>query len=236
METTHSIPVGDEGSIAAVHHGAPGTEWIVFCHGFISDKSGSYEDRCERAVAEGYNAVRFDFRGCGDSSGAFIDQTLSSRIADLTAVVEYFGLDAYVVFGSSFGGKVAFHTAVTDDRVRAIGARAPVTYQESSGERRRIIEAEGMYEYDTSHRLDERFFEDLDTYSFEEITESIDCPVWIVHGGDDASVPCENSFRAAAALDTDVLVQKYAGEGHRFSRDVEARLQDQFFYWLNHQE
>jgi pimeloyl-ACP methyl ester carboxylesterase len=207
----------------------------VFCHGFISDKSGSYVDRCERAVAAGYNAVRFDFRGCGESSGDFIDQTLSSRITDLTTVSEYFDLDGYVVFGSSFGGKVAFHTAVIEPEISAIGARAPVTYQGSFDERRQTIDEEGVYEYETGHRLDERFFEDLDAYSFSSIVDKIDCPVCVFHGGMDASVPIEHSFRAAAALDTDVVVYKYAQEGHRFSREAESRMQEQFFYWLDEQ-
>lgn len=232
METTHRIPVQGEGTIAAVHHEAPGTEWIVFCHGFISDKSGSYEDRCKRAAATGYNAVRFDFRGCGESTGDFIDQTLSSRISDVVAVIDYFDIESCVVFGSSFGGKVAFHTAATDERIQAIGARAPVTYQSSSDDRREIIAERGVYEYDDDHRLDERFFEDLDTYSFAAIADEIDCSVCIFHGGSDESVPCENSFRAAMALETDVFVQKYAGEGHRFSQNAESRLQDQFFHWL----
>ncbi len=237
MGLTHSIPVADGDTIAAVEHEGPGSEWIVFCHGFISDKSGSYVDRCERAVSEGYTAVRFDFRGCGESSGSFIDQTLSSRITDLTAVVEYFDLDEYVVFGSSFGGKVAFHTAATDERVTAIGARAPVTYQDGSDDRRAVIREHGVFEYETGHRLDERFFADLDSYSFLEIADEIDCPVCIFHGGQDDSVACSDSFRAAVAMETDVLVQKYAGEGHRFSRHAESRLQDQFFQWLaDHQE
>ena len=76
----------DGQSVVGVTHPTSGDHWLVFCHGFLSDKSGSYEGRCRRAVESGYNAVRFDFRGCGDSDGSFVDQTLSDKLADLQAV------------------------------------------------------------------------------------------------------------------------------------------------------
>lgn len=236
METEHSIPVAADIALSAVHHAADSDEWIVFCHGFLSDKTGSYVTRCERAVEEGYNAVRFDFRGCGESDGEFIDQTLSSKIADLATVVEYFSLDAFVAFGSSFGGKVAFHAAATDERIRALGARAPVTYHPDSDRRRETIREHGVFEYDTGHRLDDRFFTDLDTYSFASIENEITCPVGIFHGSDDDSVPCHHSLRAADALTTDVFVQKYHGETHRFTRAAESRMVDHFFAWLRFHE
>ena len=61
MPTEREIRVDGE-RIAAAHHAADGDRWLFFCHGFRSDKAGSYEERCERAVEAGYDAVRFDFR------------------------------------------------------------------------------------------------------------------------------------------------------------------------------
>lgn len=232
MPTEHAVPVADGQAVSAVHHEAPTDDWLVFCHGFLSDKTGSYEGRCRRAVAEGYNAVRFDFRGCGESDGVFIDQTLSSRLADLQAVVDYFAPDSYAVFGSSFGGKVAFHTAVDDDRVESVATRAPVTYNETFADVRTAVARDGEYVYETGDRLDQRFFEDFGQYEFERVESSLDRPVAIFHGAADDSVPFDHSVRATAELDTDVLLQKYRGEGHRFSETGEARLRDQLFDWL----
>lgn len=232
MPTNHRVSVASDERIAAVHHEAASTEWIVFCHGLISDKTGSYEGRCRRAAAEGFNAVRFDFRGCGESDGTFVDQTLSSRIEDLAAVVEYFDPASYTVFGSSFGGKVAFHTATTDDRVDAVVTRAPVTYNRTFDELRTEVAAAGEFQYDTGHRVDDRFFDDLDQYEFTAVEAALDRPVTIVHGGTDESVAPEHSYRAAERLDTDVLLLKFADEGHRFSRAAEAGLRDAMFDWL----
>ena len=233
METEHAVPVAENQRVAAVHHDAGGDDWIVFCHGFLSDKSGSYQGRCREAVARGYDAVRFDFRGCGESDGDFADSTLSARIADLEAVIEYFDPASVVIFGSSFGGKVAFHAPVDDLRVEAVATRAPVTYAGTFDDRRAEVEADGAVTLDDGRTIDARFFEALDRYDFTDVESGLDCPVAIFHGVADGSVAVEDSFRAAKSLDVDVLLQTYVGEGHRFSREAEAQLRRQLFDWLD---
>jgi pimeloyl-ACP methyl ester carboxylesterase len=236
MVTKHSIPTGMGEELAAVHHEpvSPTRDaWVVFCHGFVSDKSGSYEGRCRRAVEEGYHAVRFDFRGCGESDGAFVEQTLSSKIADLEAVVDHFDAPAYVLFGSSFGAKTAFHAAVDTDRcIEAVVGRAPVTYNRTFADRRAHVERHGEYVYDTGHAIDGRFFADFERYAFGDVTATLDVPVALFHGADDDSVAVADSFEAAAAFDADVLLQVFEGGSHRFSRSLESRLRRQVFDWL----
>jgi len=230
MQERHEISVDGE-RVVAVHHDAPTDEWLVFCHGFQSDKSGSYESRCERAVEEGYNGVRFDFRGCGESDREFHEQTLSSRIADLRAVVEYFDPGSYGIFGSSFGGKVAFHAA---DEAEAVAARAPVTSNEVFDDLRAAVtggSAEGGAEVPPGDWTG--FFDDLDRYPFAEAVTDVSVPVAIFHGRGDDTVPVSDSIAATGELDGDVFLQIYGGEGHRFSREAEARLQDQLFDWLS---
>lgn len=274
-ETEHRVTVADGETVAAVHHEAPGDDWIVFCHGFLSDKTGSYERRCRRAVEHGYNAVRFDFRGCGASDGRFVDQTLSDKLADLRAVLEHVAPPSVVLFGSSFGGKVAFHAAVDDERVEAVATRAPVTYNRAFDEYRAIVEREdewseassgraggagteqsedewsessngragakrhasreGVYEFETGDRIDERFFDDFEIYEFDDVAASLSVPVAIFHGRDDDSVDIGDSVDAAAALETDVLLEAFATEGHRFSADAEDRLLERLFHWLETQ-
>ena len=231
METEHVVPVTADQSVAAVHHEAGTGDWLFFCHGFLSDKTGSYEGRCREAVERGFDAVRFDFRGCGESDGDFVDSTLTSRIADLETVLDFFDPDAFVLFGSSFGGAVAFHAAVGDDRVDAVATRAPVTYG-AFDDLRATVEAEGEVRFDDERAVDARFLDDLGRHDFADVEVGLDCPVAIFHGDDDESVAIEDSFRAAENLGVDVLLQKYVGEGHRFSREAEARMREQLFDWL----
>lgn len=232
MPERHRIPVADGEAVAAVHHPADGDEWLLCCHGFQSDKSGSYESRCERAVAEGYDAVRFDFRGCGEADGAFVDQTLGDKLADLRAVVDHFAPGRYALFGSSFGGKVALHHAATTDGVWAVATRAPVTLNDAFEEYRAVVEAEGRVDLDGEKAIDAAFFEEFPAHPFDDVVDGLDCPVAMVHGADDAVVPVDHTFAAARRLVTDVLVEKVAEEGHIFSRPAEARLRDRVFDWL----
>jgi pimeloyl-ACP methyl ester carboxylesterase len=232
MPETHHVTVADGEALTAVHHGAASDDWLVFCHGFLSDRTGSYEVRCERAAEEGYNAVRFDFRGCGDADGTFAASTLGARIADLEAVVEHFSPASYALFGSSFGGKVALHTAAEDDRVTAVATRAPVTYNRTFDEARAAVDSDGHLEYDDGRTIDRRFFESLDRYPFEAVTDALSVPVAVFHGTGDESVPLADSLEATGALGTDVFLQTFHGEGHRFSRAAEMRLQRWLFEWL----
>jgi pimeloyl-ACP methyl ester carboxylesterase len=232
MAERHRIPVTDGESVVAVHHPAPTDEWLVFCHGFLSDKSGSYESRCERAVEEGYNAVRFDFRGCGEADGEFVAQTIASKLADLRAVVAHFDPDSYALFGSSFGGKVALHAAADDDRVWAVVTRSPVTLNEAFDDYRDLVAEAGRVELAPDMAIDDHFFEVFETYPFDDVVEALDCPVAMVHGAADTVVPVEYTFDAAAALETDVLLEKLTGEAHNFSRPGEARFRDRAFDWL----
>ncbi|MFB6310629.1 MAG: alpha/beta hydrolase family protein [Salinirussus sp.] len=236
MASRHRIVVENAEALTAVHHPPIGPEdhgWIIFCHGFLSDKSGSYEGRCERAAVEGYHGVRFDFRGCGEADGQFANSTLSGRLADLRAVLAHFAPDRVALFGSSFGGAVAFHAApdVQADLI-AVLTRAPVTDLSSFDDRRAQVQKEGSIEVGDGRSIDDRFFEDLDSYAFADILDRLSTPVFIAHGSEDASVPMNHSIDAARDLDTDVLLEKFSGEGHRFSRAAEDRLRDRMFGFL----
>jgi pimeloyl-ACP methyl ester carboxylesterase len=217
VPTRHTLSVDGE-DLVAVHHAAESDRWLVFAHGFVSDKSGSYEGRCERAVAEGFHGVRFDHRGCGESDRAFGEHTLETRLADLRAVLDYFDPPRCVLFGSSFGGKVVLHGALGDERVAAVATRAPVTDP-------------GPLDAYRS-RWPEAFAAAFEANPFEAVERNLAVPVAIFHGRADDTVPVADSLDAAGALGPDTLCQLYADEGHSFSRAAEARMRDQLFDWL----
>jgi len=218
MPTRHSVDVDGE-EVVTVHH-APddrgdSDRWMLFSHGLVSDKTGSYEERADCAAAEGYSAVRFDHRGCGESDRGFDEQGLGTRIEDLCAVIDYFGAERRVLFGSSFGGRVALHVAAEDGAL-AVAVRAPVTYNEVFDGR----------------DLGGKFTDALEERPFDEVIAGLDAPVAVFHGRDDETVGFGYSADAVAAVETDSVLHAYADEGHLFTHGAEERMRDAFFAWL----
>ena len=115
----HSVPLPND-KLALVLHlpEGPGTfPCIVACHGLSASKdSDKYLLLGEEFPRAGLALARFDFRGCGESTGREDETTVATRLEDAGAVLGCleghprlsgrFGL-----LGSSMGGFVALHLA-----------------------------------------------------------------------------------------------------------------------------
>ena len=86
---------------------------IIMMHGFGANKSGGPEWICRQFAAWGYVALRFDYRGCGDSEGERGRVIPNEKVADARNAVTYMAAradvdaDAIALCGSSLGGGVA---------------------------------------------------------------------------------------------------------------------------------
>lgn len=227
----HFLEVENNEKVAAVHHEASSNKWIFLCHGFGGNKDRGNKARAEFFNNHGWNAVRLDFRGNGESDGDFIEKDLSSRIKDLKAVKEHFTPAEFVYFGTSFGGKVVFHTA-TETNVDGVIGKAPVTYNRIMDKFRSVIEEKGEFEYIDGKPIDSRFIEDLDAYNFENVEKKLDVPVFISHGAADETVHLENSLEALKNLDTDAEIQKLKDVKHSYTADGKAKMNSAAVSWL----
>lgn len=225
------IPI-EEGSVSAKFHEGENDKWIFLCHGFGGNKERGNKRRAEFMNDKGWSSVRFDFRGNGDSSGDFIEQNLSSRINDLKTVVEYFNPDRFHVFGTSFGGKVALHSAPKLENIEGLFLKSPVTYNSIMSGFRSAVENKGSFEFIDGKPIDKRFFDDFESYSFEEVSEDIDVPVAIAHGREDTTVHLENSLDAAKHLEKDTSIYCLEGEKHSFSKEGGEKLRSLMINWL----
>ncbi len=232
MTEKHFIEVENGEEVAAVHHEASSNKWIFLCHGFGGNKDRGNKTRAEAYNEAGWNTVRLDFRGNGESDGDFIEQDLSSRIEDLEAVMDYFKPGKSVLFGTSFGGKVVFHTAVQRDVDGVIG-KAPVTYNRIMDKFKSVIDEKGTYEYIDGKPIDERFMEDLKTYSFSDVEDQLNIPVFISHGSADQTVHIENSFEASKNLDVDIELQKLKGVKHSYTVPGKIKMNRAVRAWLS---
>ncbi len=130
----HAVPLPD-GKLALALHlpgGAARIACVVACHGLSASKdSDKYLLLGAELPPAGLALARFDFRGCGESTGREDETTLATRIEDVGAVLGFLGahprLDGrFGLLGSSLGGFVALHVAaLRGDGIPVVTWNAP---------------------------------------------------------------------------------------------------------------
>lgn len=122
---TLALPDGAEGPLPIVlmFHGFTGQRQEL---PIINTEESMYS-RTARVLAEqGYASLRIDFRGSGESDGAWEDTTFSSQISDALVALDYAsGLDnidpeRIALLGLSQGGLVSATIAGRDSRVKSV--------------------------------------------------------------------------------------------------------------------
>ena len=110
---------------AAGTAGARSPAFLVL-HGFGSNKRGGVSAAMARLLAAwGYVALRFDFRGCGDSEGPRGRVICLEQVEDTRHALSYLAGRPDVdprrigVIGNSFGAAVAVYAAGVDPRIAA---------------------------------------------------------------------------------------------------------------------
>ncbi len=117
-EEIHRVSVEDQKLVLVLHlpDRAP-APCVVACHGLGASKdSDKYLLLGREFPRAGLALCRFDFRGCGESDGAYAESTVASRIVDLQLVLDFLEGHAMLegrlgLLGSSMGGFIALHVA-----------------------------------------------------------------------------------------------------------------------------
>ncbi|MBA5775850.1 alpha/beta hydrolase [Stappia sp. F7233] len=224
---------------------APGIFWLS---GFKSDMAGTKAEAvAEWAVAQGRPATRFDYSGHGVSGGDFEDGTISRWAEEALAVFNRFCKEPTIVIGSSMGGWIALLLARAHlkaggrDASRIAGmvliAPAPdfteelMWKHEFTDEIRRTIMETGRYERPSDYSEDpyvitRKLIEDGRGNLLLDKPVETGCPVTILQGQQDDSVPWRYAVRLAEALASDDVVLTLIKDGdHRLSREEDiARL------------
>ncbi|MBL8629237.1 MAG: alpha/beta hydrolase [Rhodospirillaceae bacterium] len=213
---------------------APGQNpTIVFLHGLKSDRNGTKADVLVKHCAEkGFGFLRFDMFGHGQSSGQFQDGTISRWVEDAVTVIDELTQGPVILIGSSMGGWVAVKTALARPERMAgfIGiAAAPdftedLMWAELSDAQRAQVMDEGFIdlpsEYDAEpYRINKALIEDgrINLVLRDEI--AITCPVRLLHGQRDTSVPWQIALSLSDMIVGDDVQTLLIKDGdHRLSR------------------
>jgi pimeloyl-ACP methyl ester carboxylesterase len=213
---------------------------IVFLGGFRSDMTGTKAlflgDYCRR---RGRAYVRFDYFAHGNSSGDFADGTISRWRDDAVAVIDSLTEGPQILVGSSMGGWIMVLAALArkENVAALVGIAAAPDFtsdllpQRLSEAQRRMLHDEGRIvlpsSYDPAGYLYTRaLVEDGDRNLVLRRDIALSCPVRLLHGMADESVPWQQSLKLAERLTSaDVTLTLVKDGDHRLSRDADlARL------------
>lgn len=206
---------------------------VIFLPGYASDMAGTKALALDEwAARTGRAFVRFDFRGCGESPGAFADFTLADWRDDIVSVVD--ATDGPVVLvGSSMGGWLMLLAALARPaRVAAlVGIAAAPDFTEwgySDAEKAqivrdgRLLQPSGNGEPMLTTRA---LWQSGEALRLLDASIAIDCPVRLLHGQADTDVPPGIALRLANRLrSADVHVTLVKDGDHRLSRPQDIAL------------
>jgi pimeloyl-ACP methyl ester carboxylesterase len=208
---------------------------IVFLPGYMSDMEGTKAIALAAwAEAHGRAMLRFDFGGCGASSGDFEAQSLADWRNDTLAAIDALTEGPVVLVGSSMGGWLMLLVALAwPERIAAlvgIAAAPDFTAWGFTAEQKMTILREGRLERpseyaDTPYVTTRAFWESGETLRLLHAEIAIDCPVRLIHGQADADVPWAYSLELQKKLRSADVQTVFVKDGdHRLSRPQDIAL------------
>jgi pimeloyl-ACP methyl ester carboxylesterase len=190
------------------------------------------EDFCRR---QGRAFVRFDYFGHGSSSGDATFGTIGRWAEDAIAVLDSLTEGRQILVGSSMGGWIMLLAALArTERVHAlVGIAAAPDFTEdlvwprlTEAQSWKLRESGAVTlpsQYDPAgHTLRFELFEDGKRHLVMCGPIALDCPVRLLHGMRDESVPWQTSLSLAERLDSrDVAVSLVKDGDHRLSSEAD---------------
>ena len=206
---------------------------VVFLPGYASDMTGTKAMALEGwARTAGRAFVRFDYRGCGASGGAFEDYTLEDWRDDVADVIDSIA-GPVVLVGSSMGGWLMLLAALArPDRVAGVvGIAAAPDFTDWGFDAcaRDVLMRDGRIvapsDYGAPLVTTRALWESGQRLLLLGGEIAIDCPVRLLQGQADPDVPWGNALTLAARLRShDVHVTLVKDGDHRLSRGRDIAL------------
>lgn len=205
-----------------------GSEVVIIVHGYSSSKDNANISAVAAELSSrGMSSFRIDLSGCGESEGKFEEQTITSAADDVVCAIKFMEkrFKEVSLFGSSAGG-LASMAAYLKHPVKRMALKAPVSDYPSQrlrkyGQKYLDLWKEQGYNYftktdKTKVKVNYSFYEDSKKHVMLNKAKQIKCPVLIIHGTKDESVPIEDSRKLAKELPNAELIE-LEGENHKLS-------------------
>jgi alpha/beta superfamily hydrolase len=219
----------------------PVREIIIMSHGFMADKEqgGMFTEAAEGFRKSGFSSFRFDFSGSGQSESTSL--SVSKHVDDLTCALELMltrGFNAVGLLGYSLGAlysilsyRYAVKTMVLWAPVTA--SKVPTKLKEESVQKE--LNDKGYTTFTNKQGknfvIEKAYLTERLAINQKKILSPLTCPVMIIHGCDDKTVPVEHSYEAEQILSTESRLWVIEEADHSFQqqRDILLNLSEQWF-------
>lgn len=206
------------GAIHKPHSRGP-FPWVVLSHGLFSDKdSPKYIQLADDIAKAGMAAVRFDYRGCGQSEGFVEDTTISGRLKDLQEIVrfviEHTDCTGRIgLMGSSLGGYLSLLQTPREPRIMATVVWATPSH---------LNDLEKKKAKGDLPKLGDAFYQDLKRYDLLRGLGKVK-NVLIIHGDQDEMVPVEHAFKMNEYLQSPKEIHILPEGDHRLTEPADRK-------------
>jgi len=198
---------------------------IILAHGFTSNKGRvRYIEIGNALTREGYAFLRFDFCGSGESDEDEI--TVKNQIDDLKSAIKFVKDKGYVsigLLGESLGGLIVAEVYPDyKEEIKCLGLVAPVTQGKTPDlydepEIQIEVQKKGFYlkhKDGKIFRVPKKYIEERKNVNQKKLLSKIKCPVLIIHGSEDTTVPPKHSKEAMKYLPKDSRLEIIKGADH----------------------
>lgn len=188
---------------------------VILSHGLVSSKESSkYIALSEAFLEQKIATCRFDYHGCGESSGNIEETTLTIRLENLNVVTDFvlnhknIDTERIGLLGSSFGGVTSILKAARDKRIKCISFWA-TPYKL---EKREDEDISGI-------RFKDEIYRDFSKYDILSEAEKVSCGLGI-HGDADEVVPYQEGIEIYKHMSGPKRFELIEGADHVFSDPV----------------
>ncbi len=176
---------------------------VIICHGFTSNRMGVdrlFVKTADEFIQQQIAVLRFDYSGCGESSGDYgdtgldeiIEQTI--RVIDYASKIDEIDKDNITLLGHSLGGATALLTSIEDKRIRKLILWAAVgnPYEDILN----IVGTKKLKTFIASNSVDylgysftKKYFRSLNKYDPLTACSKFTGDILLIHGSDDGDIP-----------------------------------------------
>ncbi|GAB3161218.1 alpha/beta fold hydrolase [Myceligenerans halotolerans] len=213
---------------------------VVQVHGGgVTRHEAGFFDRKAAGLAEaGVAALRFDFRGHGESGGRQEELTLAGVLNDIRSALEFVrdaaGVSRTSLIGQSFGGGICGYYAAKrpDDVERLVMLCPQIDYKKRTIDSRpywhddRIdadkateLSEQGFIQHSPTFRHGRAIYNELFWLQPHTVLHQIKAPILVVHGTADTLVPIDGTLAAMPQLNAQLELLKIEGAQHGFAVD-----------------